>query len=47
MLKLVRSFMSGIISYCESVGTARAASELARIGRHEEARALMMSQHKR
>lgn len=40
----VNRTMAKIIKYCETVGTYRAASELARQGFHKEAKALMTQQ---
>lgn len=37
-----RGFGKGFWNFCEVVGYARAASELARMGLHEEAKACMM-----
>ena len=43
--KYAKKAMKSFYSICESIGYARAASELARQGYHEEAKALMMERN--
>jgi len=43
--KFANKTFTGIINTFESLGCARAASELARMGYHKEAKALMLREH--